>query len=305
MILLIAVLMVVFVACNEKNNNSGTVTPDDDDPGETPTVTTFTVSFDTDGSSIEYAPQTVPYGGTVKNPNDGDDSKNPLKPGYTFKYWGHLENGSYVQWSFATNTVTSSITLKAVYEAKTYNHTLDLNNTNANCNCTQETYTSTFGQAGSMPVPTCRNGNGEAEDQFLYWYYLDSNNNEVRFSYWVTYVQQTGSSSYSYNTTYYTRDGVMYSVPATGPQSVNDFTDPTKPKYYVQSTLQEAVVYNIDRTLTLKAKWFSQLPDTVVEGNDFSAHNVTFLSDGGTDVAPVVAKYGSTLVEPAEPQKNE
>ena len=303
MILLISLLMVVFVACNKTNNVTPGGDSGDDEHGDTPTVTTFTVSFDTDGSSIEYEPQIIPYGGLASNPNKGDVTKNPYKAGYEFKYWGYLESGSYVQWSFATSTVTSSITLKAIYSAKSYTHTLDLNNTDPNCNCTQETYESTFGQAGTMPVPTCRNAVGEATDQFLYWYYLDSNNKEVRFSYWVSYVQQTSSSSYSYNTTYYTRNGVMYSVPAEGPTSVADFSKPDI-KYYVQSTLQEASVYNLDRTLTLKAKWYSQLPDTVVENDPLSACRVTYISNGGTAVDPTVVKYSSTLVEPTAPTKD-
>ena len=303
MILLISLLMVVFVACNKTNNVTPGEDPGEDEHGDTPTVTTFTVSFDTDGSSIDYPSQTVPYGGTATNPNGGDVSKNPYKPGYEFRYWGYLVSGNYTQWSFATNTVTSSITLKAIYGAKSYVHTLDLNNTDPNCSCTQETYESTFGQAGTMPVPTCRNALGEATDQFLYWYYLDSGNKEVRFSYWVSYVQQTASSSYSYNTTYYTRNGVMYSVPAEGPTSVADFSKPDI-KYYVQSTLQEANTYNLDKTLTLKAKWYSQLPDTVIEDDPLSAHTVTFISNGGTDVAPVVVKYSSTLAEPTAPTKD-
>ena len=303
MILLISLLMVVFVACNKTNNVTPSGDSGDEDQGETPTVTTFTVSFDTDGSSIDYPSQTIPYGGTASNPNGGDASKNPYKAGYEFRYWGYLESGNYTQWSFATNTVTSSITLKAIYAAKSYEHTLDLNNTDPNVACTQEKYESTFGQAGTMPVPTCRNALGEATDQFLYWYYLDSNNKEVRFSYWVSYVQQTASSSYSYNTTYYTRDGVKYSVPAEGPTSVADFSKPDI-KYYVQSTLQEAGVYNLDRTLTLKAKWYSQLPDTVVEGDPLSALTVTYLSNGGTAVDPVVVKYSSTLVEPTKPTRD-
>ncbi len=71
---------------------------------ETPEVTTYTVTFDSDGgSSIES--QTIEEGKTVARPS------NPTKEGYTFKEW-QLDGKTYT----FLETVTANITLKAVWE---------------------------------------------------------------------------------------------------------------------------------------------------------------------------------------------
>ena len=64
---------------------------------------TFTVSFETDGGSPKPIDQTVSYGGKVTEPAA------PTKTGYSFTGW---YNGG-AQWNFATDVVTSDMTLYA------------------------------------------------------------------------------------------------------------------------------------------------------------------------------------------------
>ena len=69
---------------------------------------TFTVSFETDGGSPKPIDQTVSYGCKVTEPAA------PTKTGYSFTGW---YNGG-AQWNFATDVVTSDMTLYAKWTEK-------------------------------------------------------------------------------------------------------------------------------------------------------------------------------------------
>lgn len=300
--LLLVLISIALVACGNKGGSGGSG-GGDEGGGDKPVATTFTVTFDSNGSSITYPSQNIVYGGKVANPNGGDASKDPFKTGYTFKYWA--ESGSTdVAWDFETRTITAATTIVAIYDANKYIHTLDLNTTNTDAHCDQTTFTSTYNQASTMSVPSAVNGSGIATDQFIYWFYLDDDNKEVRFSYWLSYTMQTSSSGYSSSTTYYVRNGSLYSIADPQPTSSADFDDPTKDKYFVRNSLTESENFTLDKVLTLKAKWYSQLPTTQDENNPLSAHKVTFLPDNGDAESSVVVKYNDTVAAPtAEPTK--
>ncbi len=74
---------------------------------ETPEVTTYTVTFDSDGGSTVES-QTIEEGKTVARPSS------PTKEGFTFKEW-QLDGKSYT----FLEPVTTNITLKAVWEENT------------------------------------------------------------------------------------------------------------------------------------------------------------------------------------------
>lgn len=305
LLILILVMMVFALALVACNTDPKPDTPSDDDKGDgiDPIPTTFVVTFDSNGGDISYPNQEVSYGGLVANPNGGNVDNNPVKTGYTFRYWADKTNDT-VEWLFSSNTITANTTLIAIYQANTYVHTLDINNSNANAKIPNDvtTFTSTYNSSTSMPVPTCRDADGNVEDQFLYWYYEDAQGKEVRFSYWLSFTIQTASNVHSSSTNYFTREGIKYSLPAAQPISSADF-DKLDVKYYVQNTLNEANNFTIGRVLTLKAKWYSQLPTTAIEDNPISAHKVSFISDGGTNVDPVMVRYNDTLEKPEDPTK--
>jgi len=78
---------------------------------------TYTVTFDSQGGSY-VDPQTVEHGGLAIEPAD------PTKTGYTFAGW-YKESGCINAWNFATDTVTSDITLYAKWANNTYTVTFD------------------------------------------------------------------------------------------------------------------------------------------------------------------------------------
>ena len=298
--ILLVLLSLALVACANKSGG-GEGGGGEGGGGDKPVATTFTVSFNSNGSSMVYDDQQVVYGGKVANPNKGDTANDPFKTGYTFKWWSQ-EGNTDIAWDFDTNTITTTTTLIAVYDANRYIHTLDLNNTNPEAHCDQTTFTSTYNQSTTMPTPTCMDDHGNASDQFLYWYYLDADNKEVRFSNWISYTMQTSSSAYSSSTDYYTRDKSTYSIPDVQPTSSADF-DRDDIKYFVKNSLSESNVFTLDKVLTLKAKWYSQLPAVEDEDDPIAANKVIFLPDNGSAESSVVVKYNDTVTAPTEPIK--
>lgn len=89
---------------SEKDNNNTTTSSTKTDKTEKPTVTKYTVTFDSNGGS-KVSKQTIESGKTATKPS------NPTRSGYTFKGW--YLNGSAYNFS---NKVTKNITLTAKWE---------------------------------------------------------------------------------------------------------------------------------------------------------------------------------------------
>ena len=89
---------------SEKDNNNTTTSSTKTDKTEKPTVTKYTVTFDSNGGS-KVSKQTIESGKTATKPS------NPTRSGYTFKGW--YLNGSAYNFS---NKVTKNITLIAKWE---------------------------------------------------------------------------------------------------------------------------------------------------------------------------------------------
>ena len=79
------------------------------------TINTYTVTFNSQGGSAVTS-QTVAYGGLVTEPTA------PTKTGYTFGGW-YKETGCTNAWGFATDTVTSDVTLYAKWTGSVHNIT--------------------------------------------------------------------------------------------------------------------------------------------------------------------------------------
>jgi len=86
-------------------------------PSPTPTPT-YTVTFNSQGGSA-VNPQTVKQGGKVSEPTD------PTKADYIFSGW-HKESGCTNAWNFATDTVTTDLTLYAKWTTSVHNITQDI-----------------------------------------------------------------------------------------------------------------------------------------------------------------------------------
>lgn len=183
--LVTALLAVALVACNP-DNAGGT----DEDGGKTPTPTTYSVTFDSNGAATdfsEYNQTGLAYGSLVKEP-----PTTPFKTGYEFNYW---ETSDGEQFYFATDTVKADLVLKAHYTAKTYKH--DVTSFLTDGKWTYEGGTVTAPAEGSfvttynssdatIPVPATDN----ADDWFVYWYYYDGDT-QVRLTEWA----QKGATS--------------------------------------------------------------------------------------------------------------
>jgi len=84
----------------------------------TVSTTTYAVTFDSQGGSA-VSTQTVAAGGLVTEPTA------PTKSGYTFDGW-YKESGCTSAWNFATDTVTSDITLYAKWATANSTYTLTM-----------------------------------------------------------------------------------------------------------------------------------------------------------------------------------
>lgn len=235
-ILMIFALAFALVACDPDNGG------DDPDP-ETPNEyenTTFTVTFDSDGGTSfdDFNLTDVVYGSTISVPTDSEGNEvMPIKKGYTFNYWA-LSDSTTTEFDFETETITADITLEAQYTANTYTHTYELYEptdettyknyvTITDGSVLASTYSSS---ADTFTCPTTT----ISDDYFVYWYYYDSDGEQVRFTAWAK--------------------------------------DPTDSDY--QTTVAALTTYSFDSGLTLYAMWHSKLPTVSVSYKDSLSEGV-------------------------------
>lgn len=177
--LVAALLAVALVACNpDKTDGTG------GDGGKTPTPTTYSVTFDSNGAATdfsEYNQTGLAYGSLVTEP-----PTKPYKTGYEFNYW---ETSDGKQFYFATDTVKADLVLKAHYTAKTYKHDVTSFLTDGKWSYEGGTVTApaegsfvtTYNSSdATIPVPATDNEN----DWFVYWYYYDGEE-QVRLTEWA------------------------------------------------------------------------------------------------------------------------
>ena len=109
---------------------------------------TYTVTFNSQGGST-VSSQTVEHGGKITKPT------NPTRTGYTFAGW-YRESGCTTPWNFATDTVTSNVTLYAKWATNTYTVTFDKNggDTEADPKTKAATHGGTVGTLPTEPTRT-------------------------------------------------------------------------------------------------------------------------------------------------------
>lgn len=191
--LLLALTCVFMAACDE------TVEPDVNNGHNNYESATYTVTFNVDSNDFKLENDTikdVPAGTKIKAPCDSNGNViTPIKTGYKFKYWSADGTSEF---NFETDTINATTTLTAIYESKTYTHTLDDSKSNVKqgsfyidrkLTITQnedgtfdyqldlnenidasmpanKTLDLTYASTANLPCPTASN------DKFLFWFYM-------------------------------------------------------------------------------------------------------------------------------------
>lgn len=116
-----------------------------------PALKKYTVTYNANGGSGAPGSQSKYYGKTLTL-----SSTKPTRTGYTFKGWATSASGSRAYSAGGNYTSNASVTLYAVWEAKTYTITLDANGGSGGTSVSK-----TYGQSVTLPsaVPTKTNYN--------------------------------------------------------------------------------------------------------------------------------------------------
>ena len=193
---ILALVLVVAVACNQRKGES--VQPEDGGEQEYE-VATYTVTFVSNGT-IDFSVfnlRDVEAGTRIYAPKNSDGTPAiPTKTGYTFAYWS--SDGS-TEFDFVTERVNSDLTLTAVYLPNEYVHTADITaklvqEEDSQGNKTYRIETGVY-EGGAMPagaeLKSTYNSNvgafavpttSDAADRFLFWYYINDAGKPVQFT---------------------------------------------------------------------------------------------------------------------------
>ncbi len=237
------------------------------------TVNNYTVTFDTNGGS-NVAAQTVAYGTTATAPVA------PTKTGYTFAGWFVGETA----YDFAT-LVTADVTVKAAWTANNYEVSFDTDGADAIASVTV-----TYGETAAKPADPAKTGY-----TFAGWFVGET---EYDFATPVTgnITIKAAWTINSYTVTFDTTGGsdvaaqtVTYGATATAP------TAPTKTGYTFAGWFVGETEYDFATPVVADV--------TVVAAWTANGYEVTFATDGGTTIDPVVVTYGETVAKPADPTK--
>ena len=247
-----------------------------------------------DGDS-EYAKQVLPSGTLATRPDAP-----AATPGYTFGGWNKTDGTA---WDYASDKVTDNITLYAKWAANTYTITFD---TAGGSEVITKTIEVTYGeQFGDMPVPK-REGY-----VFLGWYdalvggkcYGDSDgkstspyDKDVSITLYAQWAEAPSRMVY-FNTCGGTMTGPVevlhkLNTPIAKPDN------PTKPGHtfngwYTDSALTQA--WNFDDWVTGELKLYA--------GWTVNQYTITFDTNGGSEIAPIIQDYGTEITVPDNPTR--
>jgi uncharacterized repeat protein (TIGR02543 family) len=253
-------------------------------------VAVYTVSFNANGgSSVE--PIAVASGGRIAKPAD------PTRSGYTFAGWYRNEATTGSAWSFASSTVTASITLYAKWTEITCTVTFETNGGSS-----VEPLTVALGAHIAKPVNPTRTGH-----TFDGWY----SNEWLSGSEW-----NFAGSAVSANITLYAKwDPIIYivSFSVEGESSVKQQqiayggaiakpADPTRTGYIFAGWYRDAAFAStwdfasdvVAATTTLYAGWIAQGAATCT---------VTFNANGGSEVSPQIVEANGRVAQVTPPTR--
>ena len=231
--------------------------------------------------------QLIADGGTVA-------SFTPSKTGYTFNGWYTTDTFDEPAYNFST-PVTTDLTLYAKYTINQYTITFDSNDGTAVTPITQNYGTSVSEPSDPTRVGYAFNGWYSDDNTFLLEYeFTTMTENITLFAKWtinqytITFDSNEGSAVTPITQNYGT--------------SVVEPTNPTRDGFTFEGWFLDDETFENEYTfssmpasnITLYAKW------TEVAENEST---ITFVSNGGSAVAPLVAEEGSAISEPAEPTR--
>ncbi|MHC0037605.1 InlB B-repeat-containing protein [Pseudoneobacillus sp. C159] len=245
----------------------------------------YTVSFHVDGGSA-VPNQLVNHGGNAVEPTP------PTKQGHTFAGW-YTDNTFKTVFDFKNNAITSNTTIYAKWNINQYTVNFDSNGGSPVAPITAN-YNTTIAQP---PQPT------KIGYTFNGWFKETGFITEWNFA----------SDKVTGNTTLYAKwtinkHTVSFDVDggsAVPPQTVNHFekaVEPTAPTktghtfagWFTDKTYTTAFDFNnmtITGPTTIYAKW------------TINQYTVTFNSNGGSTVAPVITNYNTTIATPTPPTR--
>jgi uncharacterized repeat protein (TIGR02543 family) len=239
-------------------------------------INKYTVTFNSGGGSA-VGSQTVNHGSTVAKP------ANPTRAGYTFVRW-ELPVGTEYNFS---NPVTGNITLTAKWDINKYTVTF-----NSGGGSAVSPQTVNHGSTAAKPANPTRTGY-----TFVRWELPVGT--EYNFSNPVTgNITLTAKWDINKYTVTFNSNGGS----AVSPQTVNHGSTATKPANptrtgytFVRWELPVGTEYNFSNSvtgnITLTAKW------------DINKYTVTFNSNGGNTVNPVMVDYNTTVAKPSNPTR--
>jgi uncharacterized repeat protein (TIGR02543 family) len=249
-----------------------------------PSEKEFTVSFNSDGGSAITA-QEVAEGELATQPAD------PEKNGYIFEYWYFTDNAT--EFSFSA-PVTADITLIAKWEVEVLNYLVSFNTDGGTL---VDSQTIQEGQIAVIPTEPTKEGY-----LFQYWY---ASNSEVAYNFESAVTENTILTALweevmiFYSVTFNTDGGSLVAdqrVQIDNPALLPDTPTKVGFEFLYWYTNDSEVAYNFDALVTddvtLTALWF-----------ELTYYEVTFVTDGGTNIAPRSIVEGELLSAPTNPTR--
>ena len=227
----------------------------------------LTVQFDTDGGLPAPDNQQLSYSQTVSAP-----AVDPEKTGYTFLYWSADGEAEY---DFSAS-LTANITLKAVYQANSYTITFDTDGGSTVAAITQD-----YGTAVTAPADPTKTG--------------------YTFAGWDSDIPETMPAENMTITAQWTVNRYTMTFDDNGSRSEYVLDYGTNLTEYVPDIQWEGHTF---------MGWNPEVPETVpAEDMTFTAvwdtntYTITFDSNGGSYVAPIVQDYGTKVIAPMNPMR--
>ena len=227
----------------------------------------ITVQFDADGGSPEPDSQQFSYSQTVTKPET-----DPEKTGYTFLYWSADGEAEY---DFSAS-LTANITIKAVYQANSYTITFDTDGGSEVAAITQE-----YGTAVTAPADPTKTG--------------------YTFAGWDKEIPATMPAESMTITAQWTVNRYTMTFDDNGSHSEYVLDYGTNLTEYIPEIQWEGHTF---------MGWNPEVPETVpAEDMTFTAvwdtntYTITFDSNGGSYVAPIVQDYGTKVIAPMNPMR--
>ena len=224
-------------------------------------INQYTITFDTNGGS-EIAPITQDYGTEITVPAD------PTRKGYTFKGWDK---------EIPETMPAENITVKAQWEINQYTITFDTNGGSEIAPITQD-----YGTEITAPDNPTRKGY-----TFKGW---DKKIPETMPAENITVKAQWGINQYTIT---FDTNGGSEIVPITQDYGTEITVpdNPTRKGYTFKGWDKEIPKTMPADNITVKAQW------------EINQYTITFDTNGGSEIAPIIQDYGTEITAPADPTR--